>query len=496
MRFTFYPVTDLATEIEDCICRQKLLRQGQTVVVAVSGGSDSMVLLHIVHRLSKQHGWKVKVAHLNHRLRGRQSGADERLVKRIARRLSLPIVARRADVRAFAHTRKISLEMAARQLRHSFLASVAREACASTVALAHHADDQLELFFLRLLRGSGGDGLTGMKWRNPSPADASIELVRPLLGKSKAALSEYARSQKISFREDSTNASLDFQRNRIRHELLPLLRKSYQPALETVISRMIDITSSEAEFASAAGARWLSALKEPLKPVSRQARQKPSRQAQAQVTTAFDQLPIAVQRRCLQAQLLELRVTPEFELIEHLRLQPGTPICVSVEQNSARGNKSPPSRILLRSPAGLLSFVQPEPSFSDSGSLELSLDKKAGQVTFEDINIIWYITSGKKGRVPGPTPGVEVFDADRVGPRISLRHWRAGDRFQPIGMSGSVKVQDFLTNQKIPRRRRHVLALGVSSAGEVFWLEGQRISERFKLTENTNRRLHWAWQRL
>src|SRR5260370_5734923 len=136
---------------------------------------------------------------------------------RITEEWGLPLVVGRAPVRTFAARHGLSLEMAARGLRHEFLARSACNRGVETIALAHHADDQVELFFVRLLRGAGGEGLAGMKWRSPSPADKKIPLVRPLLGLTKTELLHFARENKIPFREDATNASADFFRNRIRN---------------------------------------------------------------------------------------------------------------------------------------------------------------------------------------------------------------------------------------------------------------------------------------
>ena len=250
-------MSDLLDHVEQSIRARRLFRPGQPILVAVSGGVDSIVLLHLLHELAGKHRWQLTVAHFNHRLRGRSSDADERLVRGTAERLKVPVLTEGADVRAFARRENLSLEMAARKLRHDFLARAAAQGRIPSVALAHHADDQLELFFLRLLRGSGGEGLAGMKWRNPSPSDPSIELVHPLLDQPKAVLIEYAADQGIRYREDASNAALDFQRNRIRHELLPLLRRSYQPALDRTISRAMDIIGAEAEFAAEAAREWL-----------------------------------------------------------------------------------------------------------------------------------------------------------------------------------------------------------------------------------------------
>src|SRR6266404_3444831 len=286
-------MSGLLDHVRRNLCARRLFRRGGRMLVAVSGGLDSMVLLDALRELAPENGWRLKVAHLNHRLRGRSSDADERLVRRTARRLGLPVEAERADVRRFARAHKLSLEMAAREVRHDFLARAARRLGNCSVALAHHADDQLELFFLRLLRGSGGEGLAGMKWRNPSPSDPKIELARPLLDQPKSALLEYAAARRIRFHDDATNASLDIQRNRIRHELLPLLRKKYQPALDKTILRVMGILGAEAEFVSQAASEWRRNVEAP--------------KASGAAATPFEELPVALKRRCVHLQLLAHR---------------------------------------------------------------------------------------------------------------------------------------------------------------------------------------------
>src|SRR5437867_12001232 len=200
-----------------------------------------MVLLHVLHSLSARNQWRLAVAHFNHHLRGLESDADEQLVRKTSAKLGLRFIRGAAQAATFARREKVSIEMAARQLRHDFLARTARRLKLHTVALAHHADDQIELFFLRLLRGSSGEGLGGMRWTGPSANDAKVHLIRPLLDQSKAALQAFAQQQGISFREDATNAQGDFLRNRVRNKLLPLLVQEYQPALTRTILRTMDV---------------------------------------------------------------------------------------------------------------------------------------------------------------------------------------------------------------------------------------------------------------
>ena len=435
------------------------------MLLAVSGGVDSMVLLQLLHELSRKHAWQLTVAHLNHRLRGRSSDADERLVLRTAHKLGLPVVVERAEVKALARAEKISIEMAARKVRHEFLARTASRLKIRTIALAHHADDQVELFFLRLLRGSGGAGLAGMKWRNPSPADRNIVLVRPLLDQPKAALRQFAGENKIAFREDGSNTSPDILRNRIRHELLPLLRRKYQPALDRTIPRVMEIAGAEAEFVAQSAAAWLA--------------------GDAPRQESFNKLPPALQRRALQTQLLDQPITPSFDLVETLRTRPGYWVKVSPEMAVMQVGDG-----LLRVQASRLA-VMPNPAVCE---LDLARDERV--LVFDAVQFTWRGAARRRRQAPRSLAGREYFDADKIGPRIMLRHWRAGDRFQPSGMKSPVKLQDLFVNAKIPRDERHALIVAVTGAGEIFWVERLRIAERFKLTDTTKRCLQWQWKRL
>ncbi len=470
-------MSQFVQSLESEIVSRGLLPRGREILVAVSGGADSLVLLHALHSLAPKFLWKISVAHFNHQLRGRASDADEKLVRQTAADLALPVFIGRADVKTYAAKSKFSIEMAARKLRHEFLAHTAKAQKISVVALAHHANDQVELFFLRVLRGAGGEGLAGMKWCSPSPVDKKLTLVRPLLGLTKIELLDFGRENNIKFREDASNASSDFLRNRIRNELLPLLQKKYQAGLTKTVLRLMEITGAEAEFAGEAARRWLGSS----------GRESAHKNSQSRLTSAatiskeiFERLPVAVQRRVLQLQLIELGVGTDFELIEQLRETPVKVVSVG------------PGLSVARDAAGKIRLLEPVETKFKSDEIKLKLSGRAGRARFGRLEFDFTLQkeNGSRGRSPHCT---ELFDADKIGGEIILRHWRAGDRFQPIGLPSPVKLQDLFVNAKIPRERRRELVVATTAAGELFWVEGLRISEPFKLTPATRRRLVWAW---
>ncbi len=454
----------LPARVEQSIRSRGLITDGTVVLVAVSGGADSMVLLDILHQLADRHGWLLEAAHFNHGLRGRAGDADEKLVRKTCQHLGIKLTSERGEVREWARAKHISLEMAGRALRHEFLARTALEHGLRTVALAHHADDQVELFFLRLLRGAGSEGLAGMEWSNPSPMDGRITLVRPLLDCSKSELERYAALRKVLYRNDASNRQATFERNRIRRRLIPLLQAEFQPRLNDIVLRLMDMLRVETEFIQETVARW-----------------KPNDPEQV----PFERLHPALQRQWLKTELIRLGIVPEYDAIETLRSAAEQAVTVAGGKRASRAADGSVRLLAEAEPAG---FVE--------GECRVDVTK-AGQTLFDGLRIEWVRVrvKGMKG-VPGQK-GVEeeVFDADKVGQTVILRHWRPGDRFQPIGAVVAAKLQDIFVNRKIPRERRRRLVLAETAAGEIFWVEGLRISETHKITDKTGCRLRWSWHR-
>lgn len=452
----------LLQHVELSIARRQLLRNGQRLLLAVSGGLDSMVLLETMRQLAVRHQWRMGVAHFNHQLRGAASDADERLVAREAKQHGLRFFHGAWPKSAQHAAKEFGLEMAARLARHRFLAKAARQFGTRTIALAHHADDQVELFFLRLLRGAGGGGLAGMKWSGPSPARAGLTLVRPLLDLPKSALMAFARESSVRFREDATNRCLDHDRNWLRRELLPRLVHRFGAPSVAGLLRSMEVVGTDADFARQEAARFLVKTR----------------------GGSFQRLHPAVQRQVLRLELQRLGFAAEFHLVEHLRSKPMVPI------TAAGGGE------LISDARGRVRQRQHQATDFNEDEIELCLSEPGGEHRFDGVTVRWRFTvPSVKAGLPQPQAGRESFNAAQVGAAIRLRHWRTGDRFQPIGMSRAVKLQNLFTNLKIPGRRRRELLVAEAANGEIFWVEGVRIGENFKLAPRTRRRLDWSWLR-
>ena len=198
----------------------------------------------------------------------------------------------------------------------------------------------------------------------------------------------------------------------------------------------------------------------------------------------FNDLPVAVQRRALQLQLSEAGVAADFELIESLRQSANVPVSLG------------PQLSVLRDATGVVSLRLARPSVFKANETVVKLAGGAGEMIFAGVRVRWRFDALKQFKRPAARPASESFDADKVGGRITFRHWRPGDRFQPIGLKSPVKLQDLFTNRKIPRARRRELMVAAAENDEIFWVEGLRISENFKLTRRTKRCLVWRWRHL
>jgi len=426
--------------------RLAALNPAGTLVAAVSGGLDSMALLELLAENRRN----VVVAHFNHQLRGAESDGDEAFVREEARKRDLIFRAGRGDVRAAA--KGVSIEMAARRLRHEFLATVAREFNADLV-LAHHADDQIELFLMRLLRGIEGAGLGGMNAVSPSPSDSSVRILRPFLDCSRADLEKFVKQRKISFREDSTNAELKADRNRIRHLVIPALREEAGVDFQKILLRHIGSIREQNEIARTAAKAWLAKPRE------------------------FSELPKWLRREIVAMQLEQNAIPVTGERVAKLLQQPEARVSIGKDRSVA-----------LDANGALQLFGELWPK--DSFNLKLS---ETSSACFGGLEIEWRFLEAARNLEK--QSGAMVFDADRVGEAVILRHWQQGDEIRLSGRASARPLNEMFSRNKIPRAQRHRAVVATTATGEIFWVEGLRITEEFKVTASTRRFLEWRWRR-
>jgi tRNA(Ile)-lysidine synthase len=467
----------LEQRVANFVQQHKLFSSGDNVLVAVSGGADSVCLLHILAKQQAELGIKLHLAHLNHQLRGAESDSDARYVSDLAHKLGIPATIESRDVAAYHAQKGGSLEEAAREVRYNFLSQVAKKINASRVTVGHTCDDHIETILMHLLRGTGTAGLCGLQPRSALPnreSDVQLEVVRPLLEITRQETSDYCQRHKLAPQNDSSNASLYFQRNRVRLELLPALR-SYNPGIDKALLRLADIAGDDISFLEEqTSLLWSGLAKE------------------QDETICLDiikmaGLPHAIQRQVFRRAVKQLRGNIKDIEADHIEAM------VDFLSKPAGKKLCLPDGLVLSTEYGRLILASAETSLCPLPILKgVSNIKVPGKTDLPGWRIKADITQGVVDKDNGLTAS---FDADKVGEKLTVRKRRPGDRFQPLGMSQSKKLQDFMVDSRIPGSWRDRVPL-ICSPEQILWVVGWRIDDRVKVTENTKDILRIKFERL
>lgn len=452
----------LLEKVHNTVISHRMLQSGDLVVVAVSGGPDSVALCHLLHRLRHSHKVELVVAHVHHGLRGVEADQDALFVHNLSHQLGLPMVEQRLEVRSWQKKHGGSLQMAARALRYQYLHQIMAEKGASKLAMGHNADDQAEEILLRILRGAGQRGLSGM---DPCTRNG---VIRPLLECHRHEIMAYLEDHGLAFRQDSSNLKPWCQRNLLRLEFLPQLQQAFNSNLNATLLRTSKIFREEEDFWESHLASWLKehslnhgdgGIRFPIRPL-------------------LETHP-AMQKRLLRRVVLEVKGDlREFgfhhtEILLQLCRSPAAnrqldlPGAVQVEKSYdwvtvTLRHETVEDFTFRISDHGVHSF----PLLNHS--MEVALLASDRPVEFSH------------------DPNEAIMDLDRVSFPLTLRSSKTGDRFRPLGLGGSKKLKDFFIDAKVPKSQRRQIPI-LCSKDHIIWVVGHRLDDRVKLTSNTSR---------
>ena len=423
----------------DHIARHQLCKATDKILLAVSGGLDSMVMLNLFH----QAGYSIAVAHCNFQLRGAESDGDEEFVEKQCIHLKVPFYSIQFDTNNYAWENSLSIQIAARQLRYAWFEELLEQEKLDKLATAHHLNDSLETVLLNLCKGTGVQGLAGIPLENRF-------IIRPMLFASRAEIEVFAAAEKIKWREDSSNLTDDYQRNFLRHHIIPLL-KEINPSIEHTFSITLEKVRGGLELMSA---------------------------SQKELENSFVKTidgKTFIKKEAFQS--FHYAAPVLWELIKHFgfNIEQCEEIIQSIHSQSGKKFLTASCQLIIDRESLIIA-----PHQDSWGQTEI----KTGQL--QAMLGPWKLLIEECEPVIKTNRSEAILDVDRLHFPLLWRKWKAGDSFCPLGMEHHKKISDFLIDQKISVAEKDSVTV-LESNGEIVWVAGYRVDNRFKITEHTKR---------
>lgn len=477
------PSVDLETRVFRTLADAGMFTGGETVVVGVSGGSDSMALLHLLVRLNEANGLNLRIhaAHLNHQLRSTESDADAEFVSARARALRVGCTVEASDVHGRSRKDGVSIELAARRCRYEFFERLCLKLEACMVMLAHHADDQVETVLFRILRGTGMRGLAGIRAVRPIRHGSGIRVVRPLLAVGRGELDAYVADRNIPFRIDISNESSMYARNRIRHELLPLIREQFNPQVDEALARLCEQARAVEEYLHETCTRMLESL----------IVEHNNRQLVLHVPS-LTRRPRIIQTQLIREVVLRLGLGEGELASTHLNavadLLAGEEGSKEIHLPGGLRVSRRYSRLVFESVGSSETTGPPEQEILVSTDGTTPLSAFGMELRIDSMDADQAMIADYLGRRADRERFCyeEWFDAERVHPPLTARPRRSGDRFFPLGSPGMKKLSDFFIDEKIDASEREKLVILCDQLGPI-WIVPLRIDDRVRLTRQTRK---------
>jgi tRNA(Ile)-lysidine synthase len=436
----------LIEQVKATIEKQQLIKQGDHIVVGVSGGPDSMALLHILIRLRATWHLTIEAIHVHHGLRGAAADGDMAYVKRFCEAYDVPCHIFKEDIRGIAAQTHTSIEEAGRNVRYHHFEAVRSAVGADSIAVAHHMNDVVETFFINLFRGAGIDGLAAIAYRREP------YIIRPLLDVSRQNIEAYCAANGIDPRHDETNQQDLYYRNGVRQKLIPYIKSTFDPNIEQKIYRTTQLFKEERRF-------WQHHTQ---KLSERYVETFPGGIGIA--LTHFEALETAEKRHLFRKMIADVR--------GDIRNVPAARIDAMIELKEAGKRIDIDEQWLMIRNAENVEIIM-------RSMFETNSNEVAPQIETQLLTMTAYADYNRK-------ECEIIVDADCIVGNLEVRHRKPGDRFSPLGMSGTKKLKDFLIDLKIPQYRRDKLWL-VCDSEKIIWIPEYRMSDRVKITKNTER---------
>ena len=424
------------------INRYNLVAEGDKLIFALSGGIDSMVLADLLLKAKVE----FVAAHCNFHLRGDESDGDDWFVRKFAEKRGIQCFVKHFETERYAAKHGLSIEMAARDLRYGWFEQLRQQLGYDKIAVAHHADDQAETFFINLLRGAGLRGLKGMQPQNGV-------IIRPLLWASREQIRQYAVENHIVWREDHTNAESVYLRNKIRNQLLPVFDELHPEARQGLYKSLKHL-ASENEL-------YRELLKEKLSQIVKQ-------------ENDVQSFPI------INSQFSILNFQLIFEWLRQYNFNADQCQFIFDAMQTGIGNKyySPTHQLVIGRDKLQLSEIKPV----EDDEIQIEIGEEE---IVTPVHLRFSRFEKTADFIIDKSPDVALLDADKIQFPLTLRHWRHGDRFHPLGMKGSKLLSDFFVDQKFTEAQKENVFLLVSADNQILWVVGYRIDDRFKVTSET-----------
>ena len=462
---------NLVSTVLDTIREYRMFRRGESVVVAVSGGPDSVCLLRVMDEASGEFSLQLTVAHLDHSTRNGESTEDALFVKSLAERMGLECHLETVDV-ARLKPAGVSFEVAARNFRYEFLTRVAKQTGSDKVALGHTANDQAETILMRLISGTGRRGLAGIR---PVTVLDDVTLVRPLIDLKRNEIMRFLESNNVAYRIDKTNLDPTCFRNKIRLELIPVLEKEYNPQVIDALLRSAAVLQEEEEYLSEC-AREIAG-----RAVLRQNGSRIEMSRDAYVSAS----PVLRRRLIMD---IAHRLSEKPPRLTSASIESADALCVSGRTGS-RMLISDDVELSVEHDRLLAKKVLPHPATITAGqrfSVPLPGRVSLKMLGIEMETSIFERSQSVQELIAECRPQVQFFDAEKLRGALCVRTRLPGDRFHPLGLGGRKKLSDYFIDAKCPRDERQQAIL-LLSGNEIMWVVGGAVDERFKLTNSTRK---------